>query len=193
MVNNMSENKEKFHEYDGIVEHDNPLPTWWLGTFFITIIFAALYYLHYEIAGGPTLTQELQVAMDELDRTKAKSTAAAPMETEDSLKEAFEKPGTLELGASAYTSKCAACHGPALQGQIGPNLTDKFWIHGKGTRMDIVKVIREGVADKGMPPWGPVMKKDEIYAVAAYIISKKGSNPAGAKEPQGEPVEDYLK
>jgi hypothetical protein len=68
-------------------------------------------------------------------------------------------------------------------------LTDKYWLHGKATRMDIVKVIRDGVPEKGMPPWGPVMKKDEIYAVSAFILSKKGSNPAGAKEPQGEAVE----
>lgn len=189
----MSDEKEKFHEYDGIIEHDNPLPMWWLWTFFLTIIFAFIYYLHYEVAGGPTLNDELKVAMAEVEKAKSKAESAAPMETEDSLAAAFAKDGVLKLGEAQFNTKCASCHGAELQGSIGPNLTDKFWIHGVGTRMDIVKVIRDGVAEKGMPPWGPVMKKDEIYAVSAYILSKKGTNPAGAKEPQGNAVEGYVK
>ncbi len=189
----MSEDQnEKFHVYDGIVEHDNPLPTWWLWTFFLTIIFSFIYVLHYEFAGGPTLEQELEVAMTQLEQVQAQSTAAAPIETEDSLVAAFGNNDVLQLGAAQYSTKCASCHGPQLQGLIGPNLTDKFWIHGNGSRMAILKVIREGIPEKGMPPWGPVMKKSELYAVTALIISKKGSNPEGAKAPQGEPLEDYL-
>lgn len=184
----MSDSKEKFHEYDGIIEHDNPLPMWWLWTFFLTIIFAFLYFLHYQLGGGATLQDELKTAMTQLEKQQATSVASAPMETEDTLKEAFSKDGVVNAGVAVFESKCASCHGQQLQGLIGPNLTDKFWIHGKGTRMDIVKVIREGVAEKGMPPWGPVLKKEEVYSVAAYILSKKGSNPPGAKAPQGEEV-----
>jgi len=186
----MSEQKEKFHEYDGIIEHDNPLPTWWLWSFFFTIIFSFMYFIHYQLGGGGlTLTEELKQAMAELEKTKASAVSSSPMETEDSLKEAFGKDGVITLGAAQFTAKCASCHGQELQGLIGPNLTDKYWLHGKGSRMDVVKVIREGVPEKGMPPWGPVLKKDELYAVAAFILSKKGSNPAGAKEPQGDAVE----
>lgn len=185
----MSDNEKKYHEYDGIIEHDNPLPTWWLWTFFLTIIFSFLYYIHYELGGGPTLQQELQVAMKEVEQLQSKASTTAPMETEESLAAAFEKDGVLALGAAQYQSKCAACHNAELQGSIGPNLVDNYWIHGKGTRLDMVKVIRDGIPDKGMPPWAPVMKRDEIYAVSAYILSKKGTKPAGAKEPQGELVE----
>lgn len=182
---------EKFHEYDGIIEHDNPLPMWWLWTFLLTIIFAFIYYIHYELAGGPTLKDELKTALDEIEKTKAQATASAPMETEDSLAANFGKDGVINLGATQFSTKCASCHGQNLEGLIGPNLTDKFWINGKGTRMDIVKVIRDGVPDKGMPPWGPVLKKEELYAAAAFIISKKGSNPPGAKAPQGNAIEGY--
>lgn len=181
----------KFHEYDGIIEHDNPLPMWWLWTFFLTIIFAFIYYIHYELAGGPTLKDELKVAMDEIEKNKAQVTASAPLETEDSLTAIFAKDEVKQLGAAQFTAKCASCHGQDLQGLIGPNLTDKFWINGQGTRLDITKVIRVGVPDKGMPPWGPVMSQEEIYGVAAFILSKKNSNPAGAKAAQGNPVENW--
>lgn len=185
----MSNNKLEGHEYDGIRELDNPLPSWWLWTFFITIIFGAIYFIHYEFGGGPTLTQELEVAMTELD--KAKVSAPKIMETEESLAAAMAGEDILKLGSAQYAAKCSACHGAELQGLIGPNLTDKNWIHGKGTRTDIVNLVRIGVADKGMPPWGPVMKKEEIYAVSAFILSKKGTSPSGAKAPQGDIVETY--
>ncbi|UOF01568.1 cbb3-type cytochrome c oxidase N-terminal domain-containing protein [Bdellovibrio reynosensis] len=181
---------EKFHEYDGIIEHDNPLPTWWLWTFLLTIIFAFMYFLHYEIAGGPTLKDELKVAMAEIDKAQATAQSNVPVETEESLKAMFGKDEVLATGAEQYTAKCAACHGQELQGLVGPNLTDKFWLHG-GTRMEVVKVITDGIPEKGMPPWGPVLKKPELYALAAYIFSKQGSNPAGAKAPQGQEIEGH--
>ena len=34
-------------EADGIEEYDNPLPDWWLGLFWITIIWAVGYTVHY--------------------------------------------------------------------------------------------------------------------------------------------------
>lgn len=175
------------HDYDGIQEYDNPLPTWWLWTFFLTIIFAFLYFIHYQFGGGPTLKEELAVAMQNLESAAAQH-APAVTESEEILTEAMKDPKLLELGAAAFTSKCAACHGPHLGGLIGPNLTDNFWLHGKATRMDIATVIRKGVPEKGMPPWESMLSKDEIYGLTAYIISKKGSNPANPKAPQGEEV-----
>lgn len=183
---------EKFHIYDGIVEHDNPLPNWWLWSFLITIIFGSLYFMHYVVAGGPTLEDELKVSMAEIERLKATHADLEPVESEEELAKIFNSESVQKTGAEEFKNKCAACHGEHLQGVIGPNLTDKYWLHGKGLRQDIIKTIKEGVADKGMPPWGPILKKEEIIAVAAFIYSKRGSSPAGAKPPQGEAVEDYL-
>jgi len=39
------------HDYDGIREYDNPLPSWWSITFGATIAFAFLYFAYYNIAG----------------------------------------------------------------------------------------------------------------------------------------------
>ncbi|AHI06395.1 cytochrome-c oxidase fixP chain [Bdellovibrio bacteriovorus W] len=186
----MSDDKTNFEEYDGIIEHDNPLPTWWLWSFLISIIFAFIYFIHYELGGGGhSLEKELEVAMQQIETTRQKANTSAPLETEESLAAAFGKDGVLELGAAQYASKCAACHGNELQGLIGPNLVDNYWVHGKGTRMDILNVVREGVASKGMPPWGPVMKREELYAVTAFLFSKKGTKVEGGKAAEGNLVE----
>lgn len=177
------------HDYDGIKEFDNPLPNWWLITFYGTIIFAFIYFIHYEFGGGPTLKQELSVAMKDVEAAKAANAASAPAETEESLTSQMAAAGAIENGKQVFAAKCAACHGENLQGLIGPNLTDNYWIHGKGTRKDIVAVIRTGVADKGMPAWETLLKPEELVAVAGYVYSKKGSNPANAKAPQGELVQ----
>lgn len=187
MSNQEQDIEIKDHEYDGIKEYDNPLPMWWLWTFYGTIIFAFIYWIHYTFGGGLTLTQELEVAMKDIKAHQVASVPAAT-ESEADLAAIGKDAQMLEIGKQAYVGKCAACHGAELQGQIGPNLTDKYWIHGKGTHVDTIKVIREGVADKGMPPWTGILKDDELKAVTAYILSKVGSNPANAKAPQGNPI-----
>jgi len=176
------------HDYDGIQEFDNPLPTWWLATFFITIIFSFIYFLHYYSGSGPTLQQELDVAMRELEVTTM-TTHSTPTETENEIAALLKDSKYPGMGASIFTAKCAACHRDDLGGQIGPNLTDHFWLHGKGTRLDIAKAVRDGIPDKGMPPWGAILSKDEVYGVIAYILSKKDSQPANPKDPQGEKAE----
>jgi len=182
------DNEMKGHSYDGITEYDNPLPSWWLATFFGTIIFAFIYFMHYQFGGGQTLTEELKVATQELEKIRPKEEAG---ETDEELLGLMKDPSLLALGASAYTAKCVACHASELQGLVGPNLTDKYWIHGKGSPSDIAKVIRKGVLDKGMPAWESMLNKDEVVGLIAYIYSKKNTNPTGAKAPQGELVETY--
>ncbi|MCB0369446.1 MAG: c-type cytochrome [Bdellovibrionales bacterium] len=178
----------KGHEYDGIKEYDNPLPGWWLFTFYATIIFAFIYVIHYEFGGGPTIAQELEISMKEIQAAKPAQSATLQISEEDLIKKT-EDPKVIAMGAEVFTGKCASCHGNELQGIIGPNLTDKFWIHGKGKLSDMVTVIKSGVLDKGMPPWDGILKEEEIIAVAGFIHSKKGSNPPNPKAPQGDAVE----
>ena len=82
------------------------------------------------------------------------------------------------------------CHSAPLEGKIGPNLTDKYWIAGKGSNQDIYTTVSAGRPEKGMPAWSAVLKEDEVRAVTAFVFSKKGSNPANPKAPQGEPVDN---
>lgn len=175
------------HDYDGIQELDNPLPMWWLWTFFGTIIFAFIYYIHYEFRAGPNLDEELAADMAAIEQVKTTAAAEAPKADFATI---LGDPNKIQAGAAVFTGKCASCHGDKGQGLVGPNLTDKSWIHGAKPE-EMLAVINKGVLDKGMPPWEGVLKADEIENVIAFIHSLKGTNPAGAKPPQGTEVPDY--
>lgn len=183
----MSEDKDQLtnHEYDGIKEYDNPLPNWWLVTFFGTIIFGFIYWIHYTSGSGPTLSEELQTAMNEIQsaQTHVQHSEMSEAELEEKLKDA-----DMQAAAVIYKARCEMCHGDNLQGMIGPNLTDEYWLHGKGSAKDIISIIQIGVPEKGMPPWSAMLKDDEIIALVSYVIKKQDSHPANAKAPQGEKV-----
>jgi cytochrome c oxidase cbb3-type subunit III len=173
------------HEYDGIQELDHPLPSWWLWIFYVTIIFSVFYVGYYMTGIGPTLKEELDVAMAEIEAKRASKVATSePSDLETVILASLQSPDKLKSGNAVYTGKCAACHGDVGQGLIGPNLTDDYWVHG-GTLSEIAAIIRDGVAEKGMPPWGAILSEDELYDVTAYIRSLRGSNPPNAKESEG--------
>lgn len=170
------------HNYDGIQELDNPLPRWWVNLFLVCIVFAAIYFSYYTFLGGPTLGEEL-------DQVLAKSKPKGPAKIE-SFSAILHDPQTIAAGKVVFDAKCVSCHNPQGQGLVGPNLTDIYWIHGKGKIADIYQVIRDGIPDKGMLTWGPLLKPEELKAVSVYVYSLKGSNPPNPKPPQGEPCSE---
>lgn len=174
------------HSHDGIQEYDNPLPTWWLWTFLLTIIFGFHYWIHYEFGGG--MTQDQELARDLAQLQSHQRNAPAPSDSEEDLQKLAGSGSALSEGKSVFDGKCAACHGAELQGGIGPNLTDEYWIHGKGNLLEIASLVRSGVLDKGMPGWDSQLKPEEIRSVVVFIASRKGSQPANPKDPQGEKV-----
>ena len=177
------------HEYDGIKELDNPLPRWWLMTFYITIVFAVVYFAYYEFLGGPDSDQRLAAEMSHIRAEQKKGAEAAKeeMATKDYVALASNQE-VLSRGKAEYMVKCMACHGDKGQGLIGPNFTDDYWIHGDGTVPAILKVMNDGVPDKGMPPWKGLIAPELQEDVAVYVYSLHGSNPPGAKAPQGVEV-----
>lgn len=176
------------HNYDGIQEYNNPLPNWWLITFYATIIFAVFYYGYYQLGSGSSLDQELKVARQEIVAKNPPPAQGAPAESEEQLAAVMSKPESLAMGKEIFAAKCAACHLEAGQGLVGPNLTDNFWVHGKGTRQDILQVVRKGVVEKGMLAWETLLKPEEVIAVAGFVFSLKGTNPPNPKAPQGTEV-----
>ncbi len=189
----MNDEKENLtgHEYDGIQEYDNPLPNWWLATFFATIIFGFNYWIHYQFGEAPTQLEELKTDMAIIEsKNKQANQPQNPVnaENESDLKKLLSDSNSVSKGKEVYQTKCSACHGQELQGSIGPNLVDEYWIYGKGHLSEIISVVRRGVLDKGMPAWGTMLKEDEIKSVVVFIGSKQGTKPANPKPPQGEKV-----
>ncbi len=87
-----------------------------------------------------------------------------------------------------YLLRCSSCHGEFGEGKIGPNLADDFWIHGEGTKGDLVKMIADGVVEKGMPGWKNVYHADDISALADLVQAFQGTHPKNAKAPQGKQI-----
>lgn len=190
----MSENEKddlliKGHDYDGIQELNNPLPGWWLMTFYITIVFAVVYYTYYTFFGGLTSDEELALKMSVIQSEQQMAEQTAPVKSEDYFIALLDNQEVLEKGKTEYMLKCMACHGDKGQGLIGPNFTDEYWIQGDGSVSAILEVANNGVLDKGMPPWKGVIPEDTLEAVSVYIYSLYGTNPTGARPPQGEKVE----
>jgi cytochrome c oxidase cbb3-type subunit 3 len=187
--------KEEVHVYDGIVEHDNFLPRWWLAILYGTIAFGFVYFMHYTFGPGASIQEEYERASRELEVAKSLAASGSasgtggpgldPASREQALRAWAMDAGHRSQGKAVYDGKCAVCHGGLGQGGIGPNLTDDHWIHGS-RHIELAKVISEGVGDKGMPPWGALLKDDELKSVVAYVRSLHGTNPPGAKGPQGE-------
>lgn len=74
-------------------------------------------------------------------------------------------------GEQIFVQNCVACHGADMKGLVGPSLVDATWIHG-GTLDDIKRTITNGVPDKGMVSWGPVLGEEKIGLVAQYVLEK---------------------
>lgn len=180
----MSQDDDKLiqgHDYDGIQELDNPLPGWWLVTFFGTIIFSFIYFLHYEIAGGPDQKAELEASLSALSSLRQ----GGPVMDAQKL-EALLSTSSLDAGQTAYAAKCAVCHGPNGEGLIGPNLTDLHFIHENGSAISIYQIIADGVPAKGMPAWKDLVSSDELVDITHFVYQLKGTFAPGGRPPQGD-------
>lgn len=174
------------HEYDGIRELDNRLPPWWLWGFYFTIFFGVVYLLNFHVFN----TGDLQGAEYEKEMAQAKEeveTYLASLDNRvDETNVTFDDaPAELAAGKEIYVANCLVCHGAEGQGVVGPNLTDKYWIHG-GDMASIFSTIKYGVPEKGMIPWESQLTPKQMQQVSSYIYTMEGTNPANAKEAQGE-------
>lgn len=187
----MSEDKKDIvlHEYDGIQELDNPMPSWWVGLFVVTVLFGAGYYAWYQLGDGQSIQQEFEAARTDILNRQQKAGPSKGPEFEAKLVAAIKSPEARIKGKEVFVGKCVACHGQHGEGSVGPNLTDDYWIHGNKP-VEIAQVIISGVPDKGMPPWGPLLKDDELSSVISYVKSLRGSKPANPKAPQGNLIKD---
>jgi cytochrome c oxidase cbb3-type subunit 3 len=173
------------HQFDGIQEYENQLPRWWVGMFYLSIAFAGAYlYLYGVDEVIPSLNQAYERSKIEEASRLSRDLPPKQQLPEDQLLAIALKPEVIKKGSQEFQTKCASCHAADGGGIVGPNLTDDYWIHGN-SMTDLIKVITEGVATKGMPTWGAMMTAEEIQAVAAYVRSLRGQKPLHPKSPEG--------
>ena len=189
------------HEWDGIKELDNPMPRWWLWTFYATIVFSIGYMVWYpaipliedSTAGisGQTNRSVLKSEIAKADAAKEqfiKRIAANDLQTirADKRLSRFAVAG----GKSAFKVYCSQCHGTGAQGGPGyPNLNDDDWLWG-GELDAIYTSIKHGIRDSQdidaryseMPAFGRdgILAKDEIAQITQYVL--KISNQEHDKE-----------
>ena len=174
------------HEYDGIRELDNSLPPWWLWLFYGTIIWAAVYLWYYHVSDkGPSQEQEYIAAMEMGEAEKAKFLASQADAIDEKTVTLLTAQADLAEGKEIYTANCMVCHGANGEGTVGPNFTDKYWIHG-GSINDLFTTIKYGVPEKGMISWKSQLRPGAMQKVASYILSMQGTNPPNQKAPQGD-------
>lgn len=174
------------HNYDGIRELDNHLPPWWKGLFYGTIGFAVVYLFVFHVFD--TLPSQLQeydneVAYAQAEAQKLQASNPVAVIDEDKV-EAITEALALADGKQTFLNTCATCHRKDGGGDIGPNLTDQFWLHG-GAAKDLFKVVKHGVPGTNMISWDGVISQEKMLNVTGYILTLQGSNPANPKKPQG--------
>ena len=193
----MSENKVEIkpdekhlvldHNYDGIVELNHPLPSWWSFGFYAGIVFAIGYFIYYQFMGGPTLRQEFEKHYAKV-KTVQEEYKKLHGGWDPNQFTAWSTSSGISAGMQVYTDNCLQCHMEGGRGDVGPNLTDDHWILSKGTPETNYKVVYNGSEENGMPAWGEVLTTEEIYQVLAYVQTFKNTFIKDGKAPQGEKV-----
>ncbi len=177
------------HDYDGIHELNHPLPSWWTGSWILSFVFCVPYFMYYVLMDGPTLLDEYNTDMAKINKVIEAELANSSKFDMNQYSTWVKANDGVAKGKVVYEDNCLSCHSDGGAGDIGPNLTDKYWINAKGDAKTIYPVVVNGVEDNGMPAWGEVLSKNELMSVVSYIITLQGTNPANAKEAQGELIE----
>jgi cytochrome c oxidase cbb3-type subunit 3 len=183
----LTEEKELLivHDYDGIQELDNPIPAWFMWLFYGTIIFAVGYMLNYHVFHtGQLQYQEYQTEMAQADVDKKLYLSKAANLVDENTVKLVKDPAVIAAGQAIFKQNCVACHGSNAQGNVGPNLTDDYWLHGSKIN-DLFKTIKYGVLTKGMPTWEKQLSPKQISDVANFVKSLHGTKPPNPKAPQG--------
>jgi cytochrome c oxidase cbb3-type subunit 3 len=182
------------HEWDGIRELNNPLPRWWVITFYITIVWAAGYTIAYP--AWPMLTSATKGVLGYSSRNDVKNELAAAEVAKAKYAAAIQSKTVSEIagddalrefavaaGSAAYKVNCVQCHASGAQGSEGfPNLNDDDWLWG-GTAEQIQQTITHGIRFASapdtrlseMPAFAEIITGDQIAQVSTYVASLSGT------------------
>jgi cytochrome c oxidase cbb3-type subunit III len=182
------------HEWDGIKELDNPMPRWWILTFYASIIWSIGYWVVYPTwpmlkdytRGIAGYSQRATVAAD-LKQAELAQAGMRELMQRTALVDIRSNPELLRFatvgGGASFQTNCAPCHGRGAQGAAGyPNLNDDDWIWG-GSVEDIYKTLQFGIRSEHkqtraspMPRYGAdnLLRPAQINDLAEYVLSLSG-------------------
>jgi len=194
------------HEWDGIKELNNPLPRWWLWTFYGCIVFALGYTVVFP--AWPMLSSATTGLLGYSSRADLDADLAAAKAAQGDMLEAVTTTPVADIlkddglarfaragGQSLYKVYCSQCHGTGATGSAGyPNLNDDEWVWG-GTIEQIYATITHGArsptdADTHyniMPNFGAdgILGAEDIDRVAKQVASLSGIE-GGEASPEGK-------
>lgn len=199
------------HAWDGdLQEYNNPLPVWWVYTFYATVIFAIVYWIIYPSwpVGKDWIGGASQISyVNSAGETKTHSWNTRALLLEDlnqaaaEQKPYFDKVSAmsyaqiakdpemngfiLSAGKALFADNCAPCHQAGGQGVPGffPNLADDDWLYG-GSFDKIHQTITGGRRGY-MPTFNEVLSAEQIDQLANYVASLSGTEHDAAKATAG--------
>ena len=184
------------HSWDGIEEFDNPMPRWWLWTFYICIIWGIGYTLMYPawplvssatagLLGYSTRGEVVEEIAAVEARNEGINTQLASVELTEIAANAELNTYATSAGAAVYRTWCTQCHGSGAAGAVGyPNLLDDDWLWG-GDIEAIHATIAHGIRNEEdddaryseMPAFGDILETEEVASVVNYVMSLSGGTP----------------
>ncbi len=178
------------HEYDGIRELNNKLPPWWLYGFYLSIIFAVVYLWRFHVSHtGPSSQQEYEMSVAKAEIKIQEYLKAKGDAVDENTVTLLTSAEDMAAGKVIYMKSCASCHTETGAGNVGPNLTDNYWMHGNDIK-SVFKTIRYGI--NAMPQWQNTYSNKQLAQVTSYIKTLVGTNPPNGKAPQGTEMKEEV-
>ena len=195
------------HEWDGIRELNNPLPRWWLWSFYATIVWGIAYTIAYpawplisSATGGVLGYSSRAEVAEDIARVDAQNAeVSATLASADLSTLSRDDPAYqygVAGGGAVFRAHCSQCHGAGAAGAVGyPNLLDDAWLWG-GDLEAIEYTVRHGIRNEAdpdaryseMPAFGDILERDEIAATVEYVLSLSGTEHDAALAGNGAVV-----
>ncbi len=219
ITNNQNDPKTTGHQWDveadgsgALEEFDNPIPNWWLWSFYISFVICFGYWILYPVwPMGNTFTKgisTIEYKSEGVQKSSHWNTRAlflSDLQTgEESLKmqkhmdelanasydEILDDPKQMAFARAAakgiFGDICASCHGRGGVGVVGlfPNLADDDWLWG-GKIETIEQTIRDG-RNGFMPAFKETFNAEQLDQVVEYVYSLSQKDADAAKAAEGE-------
>lgn len=201
------------HAWDGdLQEFNNPLPRWWLWSFYATVVFAVAYWffypawpvgdsytkgglnsITYKVGGKQVSTHWNTRALLMKDLQDGEESVKQRKYMQKLVNASYEQivsdpkmmQFTRAVGKTMFTDNCAACHGMGGAGVEGlfPNLADDDWLWG-GSLDEVHLTIKNGRTGY-MPPFRKTFSEQQLDNVVEYVLSLSGNKVNKGKAKKG--------